>query len=96
MKNFIRSIAHDIILYGDACLIPTLAAKGVIEIVQIEPRELQERIEFVPSEVDKKLKLYKAAMKYALKDYIEELKNTSSFSNYFKPFFIWFQCIRFF
>ena len=55
IAKYLRAIVFDIVLYGDACLLPTLSEDGIVEIVQVSPRDLQTRLEFTSSEMEKKI-----------------------------------------
>ena len=94
INSLLHSITTDIVQYGDACIIPTLTNEGVMDIVQIDPREMQRRFEFIPSEINQKLNgtiKTKFNSMYMMNDYIEEIEKLDNFSNFFKSFLFGFQ-----
>jgi len=55
IQSILRATAHDVALHGNAVWLLSLDETGVTKVIHKEPIELQDRLEFVPTEVERRL-----------------------------------------
>lgn len=92
----VHSLAEDVILYGNAGLMPGFDSKGISEVTSIDVYDIKDRIEFNAADIEKQLRssgslLYRMQSYQRIDALIKSIQTSETYNADFKPHLFGFQ-----